>query len=185
MTAERANTFQVRFAGEAGQGVILAGVTLAEAAMKDRRRVAQSARYGAAVRGGEATADVVISDSAIDYPHVEAPDYLVALSQPTYDRFAPLQAEGTLIVHDPFFVRPAEQAGRRQLAVAATDEAIRRFGKGTSANLIILGFLCEATRVVSWESLVAAVGEGFAPRYRDPNLEALAMGRLAAAKVAR
>jgi hypothetical protein len=39
--------------------------------------------------------------------------------------------------------------------------------------------------VVSWESLVAAVGEGFAPRYRDPNLEALAMGRLAAAEVAR
>ena len=171
------NNAQLRIGGEAGQGVILAGVILAQAAMNDGRRVAQSARYGAAVRGGEATADIVISDEAIDYPHVEEPDNLVVLSQPTYDRFVPGQRPGTTVFYDPFFITPAEPPqGVRQIEIAATDRAIKHFGKGTTANLILLGFICGSTSIVSKESLESAVEDGVSARFRKANLEALAMG---------
>jgi 2-oxoglutarate ferredoxin oxidoreductase subunit gamma len=175
-------TVQVRLGGEAGQGVILAGVILAQAAMNDRRRVAQSARYGAAMRGGDATVDVVISDEPIDYPHVEAADYLVVMSQPTYESLVPKRGEGALVFYDPFFVAPREGAAERQIPIEATDTAIKRFGKATAANLVVLGFLAGATGVVSWASLVAAVEAETPPRSRSANLDALAIGRELAAR---
>lgn len=171
---------QVRIGGEAGQGVILAGVILAQAAMGDGRKVAQSARYGAAVRGGEATADLVISDTPIDYPHVEIPDILVVFSQQTYDRFAPAKTEDTRVFYDPFFVTPSKSAGGSLWEISATEMAIDGFGKSTSSNLIALGFITKLTEVVSEKSLISAIEQNLSSRYRAASLEALAMGKKAA-----
>lgn len=181
MTGKKKGTMQIRIGGEAGQGVILAGVILAQAAMRDGRQVAQSARYGAAMRGGDATVDIVIADGPIDYPHVEAADHLVVMSQPTYEALVPKRAEGGVVYYDPFFVKPREGFAPVQHAIPATEEAVRRFGKATAANQIVLGFLFAASKAVTWRSLVAAVEEE-APRFRASNLEALELGRgLAAA----
>ena len=176
-----AKTMQIRIGGEAGQGVILAGVILAQAAMNDRRQVAQSARYGAAVRGGDATVDVVISDEPIDYPHVEAADVLVVLSQPTYEALVPKRGEGALVCYDPFFVKPRDGFAERQIPIEATETAIGKFGKATAANLVVLGFVVGASGAVSWASLVAAVEAEAPPKFRQANLEALAIGRELAA----
>jgi 2-oxoglutarate ferredoxin oxidoreductase subunit gamma len=178
-----AGTVQIRIGGEAGQGVILAGVILAQAATNDGRQVAQSARYGAAMRGGDATVDVVISDAPIDYPHVEAADHLVVMSQPTYESLVPKRAPGGAVYFDPFFVRPRDGFADRQLPIPATDAAIKRFGKATAANQVVLGFLCAATGAVSWDSLVAAVAAE-SPRFRATNVEALEIGRALAAAAA-
>ena len=172
---------EIRFGGEAGQGVILSGVMLAETAAEDGRMVAQSARYGAAVRGGEATANVVISDKLIEYPHVEEPDYLVVSSQQTYDKFAPAQAPSTLVIYDPFFVKPKELPGICQLSIAATDAAIKEFGKATGANMIVLSALATLTNVISQESLQAVIEKGPAKRFREANMKALELGRRMAA----
>jgi 2-oxoglutarate ferredoxin oxidoreductase subunit gamma len=174
-------TMQIRIGGEAGQGVILAGVILAQAAMNDERQVAQSARYGAAMRGGDATVDVVISDEPIDYPHVEAADHLVVMSQPTYEALVPKRAEGGAVYYDPFFVVPRDGFAERQIPIDATEAAIKRFGKATAANQIVLGFLNAASGAVTWESLVAAI-EAESPKFRATNLEALELGRALAAK---
>ncbi len=171
---------QVRIGGEAGQGVVLAGVVLAQAAMGDGRKVAQSARYGAAVRGGEATADLVISDTPIDYPHVETPDILVVFSQQTYDRFAPSGNEDTRVFYDPFFVTPSKTAGGSLWEISATEKAIERFGKSTSSNLIALGFIAKLTEVVSEKSLIAAIEQNLSPKHRAAGLEAIQLGKKAA-----
>lgn len=174
---------QVRLGGEAGQGVILAGVMLAEVAAFDNKEVGQSARYGAAVRGGEATADVVIADKPIDFPHVEAPDYLVVFSQQTYDKYAPMQAPGTLIIYDPFFVEAKPLPDVRQVGIAATDAAIKKFGKSTGANVISLAALISLTGVVTSESLLAYIGSNPDKRFSMKNLESVAIGENLAAKI--
>jgi len=168
---------QIRIGGEAGQGVILTGVVLAQAAMAEQRQVAQSARYGAAMRGGDATADVVIASEPIDCPHVETPDFLVVLSQPTYDRMATVQPAGTLVIYDPFFVEPGSINGVRQVPIEATERAIAEFGKGTGANLIIAGALAELSGAVAHESLIAAVEQGLSARFAKTNLRALEIGK--------
>lgn len=173
---------QIRIGGEAGQGVILSGVILAEAATGDGKFVAQSARYGAAVRGGEATADVIVADGPIDFPHVERPDQLVALSQPVWNRLAPAQAAGTLVIYDPFFVQPDNPpAGIRLVRIPATERAIAEFGKATAANLIVLGALVELGGAVSRESLEHAAAGSLSPKFREANRKALALGRELAA----
>lgn len=177
----RGGTAQIRIGGEAGQGVILAGVMLAETAAEDGLEVAQSARYGAAVRGGVATADIVVSDEEIDFPHVEEPDFLVVLSQETYDSLATVQKEGTLVIYDPFFVKPKDLPGITQVAVPATDGALKEFGKATGANLISLSALSALTGVISEASLLAVVEQGPAKKFLASNLKALALGKKMAA----
>ena len=68
---------EVVIAGFGGQGVILAGKLLAQAAMRAGREVTYMPAYGAEVRGGTANCMVVISDRQIACPVVSAPNSLV------------------------------------------------------------------------------------------------------------
>lgn len=168
---------EVRIAGEAGQGVLLSGQMLAEIASEDGYEVAQSARYGAAVRGGEAMADIIVSGHAIDFPHVERPHYLVTLSQPTYDRLASAQEDGTLLIYDPFFVKPQEMPRLRQKCIPATDIAMRELGRATGANVVALSALIALTDIVSERASLAVLDRTENPRFRTANRKAWELGQ--------
>ena len=72
---------EIRIAGFGGQGVILAGIVLGKAAsLYDGLYAVQTQSYGPEARGGASRAEVVISDEEIDYPKVQSPDILVAMS---------------------------------------------------------------------------------------------------------
>ena len=74
--------YEIRLAGSGGQGLILAGVILAEAAgIYDGKFVCQTQSYGPEARGGASKAEVVISDEEIDYPKAIRPDVLLAMNQ--------------------------------------------------------------------------------------------------------
>jgi 2-oxoglutarate ferredoxin oxidoreductase subunit gamma len=89
--------YEVRLAGEGGQGLILAGVILAEAAAAtEGTYVAQTQSYGPEARGGASRSEVVISDHEIDYPRVVEADLLLAMSQEAYDRFGAELKQGLL-----------------------------------------------------------------------------------------
>jgi 2-oxoglutarate ferredoxin oxidoreductase subunit gamma len=61
--------YELRFSGSGGQGMILAGIIMAEAAcIYDEKNAVQSQSYGPESRGGASKAEVVISDGPIDYP---------------------------------------------------------------------------------------------------------------------
>jgi 2-oxoglutarate ferredoxin oxidoreductase subunit gamma len=176
-SATSGGTHQVLIAGEAGQGVVLQGIILAEAAVAAGAWVAQSARYGAAMRGGEATSDVVISNQPLDFPEVEEPDYVVAISQITYDKFVVKRGTAKVVVYDPFFVKPADLEGVKQIKIPATDSALKTFGDSQASNLIILSALAEVTGLVSMGDMIAAIDRNLAPRFRDTNIRALEMGK--------
>jgi len=87
---------QVRICGFGGQGVVLAGVILGEAAVLDGKWAAGASSYGAQARGGYARSDLVISDRPIVYPRVMEADLLVAMAQSAYDRYSTELAQGAL-----------------------------------------------------------------------------------------
>ena len=178
---DNSGTVEVLFGGEAGQGVILCGVMLAQTASEDGSVVAQAARYGAAVRGGEATAGVVISNEMIEFPHVEEPSYLIVSSQQTYDKFTARQEKGTLVIYDPFFVKPRKLDGIRQVSIPATEAAIKEFGKATGANVIYLSALASLTGVVSIDALKRVIQTSLSKKFLEPNMKALAIGQKMAA----
>ena len=95
-----AKRYEICLSGSGGQGLILAGIILAEAAgVYEGKHVAQSQSYGPEARGGASKAEVIISDGEIDYPMATRLDLLLAMNQKSSDSFYfDLKPEGTLVV---------------------------------------------------------------------------------------
>jgi len=167
--------------GSGGQGLITAGIILAEAAgVHEGRKVIQTQSYGPEARGGSSRSDVIISDTPIHHTEVEHPDVLVCLSQPACTRYSKdLKPGGTLII-DPLYVKEIPVSGVKVIPVEATRIATE-LGKVVVANVVTLGAVIAATGCVSRTALEAAV-LGRAPRGTEElNRKALAAGFEAAA----
>ncbi|HNT53007.1 MAG TPA: 2-oxoacid:acceptor oxidoreductase family protein, partial [Candidatus Syntrophosphaera sp.] len=91
--------YEIRLSGSGGQGLILAGIILARAAVLDKRRVTQTQSYGPESRGGSSRADVIISDREIHFPEATNFDCLLALTQEACDKYLfDLRENGILII---------------------------------------------------------------------------------------
>ncbi len=134
-----AGCYEIRLSGSGGQGLILAAVILAEAAVSRGKEVVQSQSYGPEARGGASQAAVIISDDEIDYPEVEAADLTLCLSQPAFDKFAPQTRPGGLVLYDSGLVVPGSFAGARLIGLPFTQTARRRAGTPMAANVVSLG----------------------------------------------
>lgn len=167
--------FEIRLAGEGGQGMILAGIILAEAAaVFGGKNAVQTQSYGPEARGGASKAEVVISSGEIHFPEVISADVLVALSQEACDRYASnLKKDGLLIVDRDHVgripVTSAIRAPITALAQAAT-------GREITANVVALGLLVGLTGVVSREAIEAAVSARAPKGTEQMNIAALNAG---------
>jgi 2-oxoglutarate ferredoxin oxidoreductase subunit gamma len=166
---------EVRLAGSGGQGLILAGLILAEAAgIHEGRHVCQTQSYGPEARGGASKSEVVLSDAEIDYPKAVKPDILLCLNQKACDAYIFDVKPGGAIVVDSGLVRyiPVSQA----VAIPFTRIAREQVGKTAAANIVALGALAALTGVVSLESLEAAVLARVPKGTEELNKKALAAG---------
>ena len=165
---------EVRLGGTGGQGVILAGILLAEAAIRDGKNAAQTQSYGPEARGGASRSEVVISDGEIHYPKVIQADITLCMSQEACDRYGrQVRPDGLLILDSDHVTRaPTTRAVRVPLTRLAREVA----GREIAANVVGLGLLAGITGIVSRNGLEAAV-RNRAPRgTSDVNLRALAAG---------
>jgi len=80
-------TTEILLAGFGGQGVLFAGKILAYCGLMDSKELSWLPSYGPEMRGGTANCSVCISDQPIGSPLVLAPDILIAMNQPSYDKF--------------------------------------------------------------------------------------------------
>jgi 2-oxoglutarate ferredoxin oxidoreductase subunit gamma len=172
---------EVRLAGTGGQGVILAGVLLAEAAVRDGLNAVQTQSYGPEARGGASRSEVIISDEEIDYPKVIEADIMLCWSQEACDRYSGrLRKDGLLIVDEDFVRRtPTTRAAR----VSMTKLAEQETGGRLAANVVGLGVLAGLTKVVSRKSLEEAVRARAPKGTTEMNLKALAAGYQAADQI--
>jgi len=175
--------YEIRLAGSGGQGLILAGVILAEAAsLHDGKFVCQTQSYGSAARGGASMAEVVISDVEIDYPKALHPDVLLAMNQQSLEAYVfDLQPGGLLLV-DATLVREIPDH-HRVFAIPFTEIAREQVGQVMTANLVALGALAALTNAVTLESLETAVLGRVPPGTAELNKKALAAGAEAAAQL--
>jgi 2-oxoglutarate ferredoxin oxidoreductase subunit gamma len=174
---------EIRLAGTGGQGVILAGILLAEAAVRDGRNVAQTQSYGPEARGGASRSEVVIADGEIDYPKVLKPNVTLCMSQEACDRYGRQSVKGGLLILDEDHVARAPTT--RAVTLPLTTLARREAGHEVAANVVALGLLAGLTGVVSREALEEAV-RARAPRGTTQiNLRALSTGYEAAERLKR
>ena len=100
------NKQELRLAGSGGQGVILATVILAEAAILSGKHTAQSQAYGPEARGGSCKAETLISDGPIGFTKVQNPTFLMALTQKSFDQYGPEVDEDCLVMIDSTLTPP-------------------------------------------------------------------------------
>jgi len=170
------NIRQVVICGYGGQGIVLAGTILGQAAFNDGKWVGGTNSYGAAARGGTCRADLVISDQPISYPYVIEADIMVAMFQTAYDKYIGQVREGGIVVYDDHFVSPREVASLKQVPVSATRTAIEELKNEIVANMVMLGAAVEITGLVTKDALRSAIAETVAERLRELDLKAVAAG---------
>ena len=166
---------QVRFSGAGGQGLITAGVILAEAAMLDGLNVVQTQTYGPEARLGSSRAEVIISKGTIAYPEVTVPDVLLCLSDESARKFATKVGPDSTVILDSSNIGPEVKAGGRVLRLAITDAAIKA-GSKVVANTVGLWAMNTLAPVVSADALRRAILSRVPAKFRELNERAIGAG---------
>lgn len=166
---------EIRLSGSGGQGLILAGLILAEAAaIYEGKNAVQTQSYGPEARGGASKSEVIISNSEILYPKTTRLDYLLALNQESCDKYAhDLKDDGLLLV-DTDAVEHVPPVKSISLPLVRT--AREKIGRVMTTNIISLGALVGISHVVSPKALEKAVLKRVPRGTEQLNLKALELG---------
>lgn len=144
-------------AGFGGQGVLFAGKVIATAGLIEDRELSWLPSYGPEMRGGTANCSVSLSDEPIGSPLVLEPNMLVAMNQPSYDKFIDTVEPGGFVVVDSTLVLNMKMRDDVTIcAIPATEMAENAGLKGLS-NIILTGKLWALTQFCQRETLDAAI----------------------------
>lgn len=153
------------FAGFGGQGVLSMGMTLSYAGMLEGKEITWMPSYGPEMRGGTANAMVILSDTKISSPIVTTFDTVVALNQPSVDKFEKAVRPGGLLVYETAAViHPPTRTDIQILPIPASEEAVR-MKNSKIMNMIVLGALLARTQVVEIASVLKALRQVLPERY--------------------
>jgi 2-oxoglutarate ferredoxin oxidoreductase subunit gamma len=169
---------EVKLAGFGGQGIILAGHIIGQAAVLfDQKNAVLTQSYGPESRGGACSADLVISEEEILYPLVIKPQVMVVMSQEAYDRYASELAEGGMLLVDADLASgKARRSKKRHLfAIPATRQA-EEIGRRIVANIVMLGSFTALTGAISAEAMKRSILSSVPKGTEDLNLQAFERG---------
>lgn len=174
---------EIRIAGFGGQGIILAGIVIGKAAaLYDGLYAVQTQSYGPEARGGASRTELVLSDEEIDFPKVQSPDILVAMSHEALIKYLDdLKDGGTLIV-DPDLILEAEilpfveEHNINLYRAPATRTAQEEIGLGIVANIVMIGAITGITKVITEDAARKAVADSVPPGTEKKNFSAFEAG---------
>jgi 2-oxoglutarate ferredoxin oxidoreductase subunit gamma len=170
---------EVQFAGFGGQGIMLMGQILAQAAMQAGFEVVWIPSYGPEMRGGTAYCTVVISDRPIGSPIIRNPKHLVAMNRPSLEKFAATVKPGGVIFINSSII--SIEAGRDDVDVLKVPiiEIAKDLGNVKAANIVALAAFVVRSKIVDFDLLRESVKEKFAEKEKliPINMKALEEGR--------
>ncbi len=167
-----------KISGFGGQGVMSMGLTLAQAAYKARRYVSFYPTYGPEQRGGTSDCTVVISGETISLPVANSLDLLVALNEPSLEKFSHQVKKGGTILYNSDLGEYEGPKGVNTISVPALRIA-KKFGMVKALNTVMLGVVMAMTSTgLSREDFRHAIQYTFAkkPKLADLNLDILEAG---------
>jgi 2-oxoglutarate ferredoxin oxidoreductase subunit gamma len=168
---------EFRLSGSGGQGLILAGKILAEAAaIYDDKNATQSQSYGPDARGGSSRSEIIVSDEEIDYPKAVNIDLLLAFTQEACDKYKKDVKDNGIVLVDSGYVTNVPKGNFKVYSVPITDIAEKNVGKALVANIVALGMITELTKVVSKEAVESAIRSRVPKGTEDLNLKAFTVG---------
>lgn len=156
---QKKDTLEIRLSGTGGQGMILAGIILGEAAaIYDDLHALQSQSYGPEARGGASKSEVIISEKDIDYPRVTKPDLLLALSQSACDTYSKDLNKDSILLVDSIHVKKMPADAEYKIYRIPFCKISREVtGREITTNIVALGAVNEILKAVSHEALEKAL----------------------------
>lgn len=158
----------VFISGFGGQGILLAGQLLAEAAMEKGLNVTFFPSYGVEMRGGTARCTVVISDQEIGSPIVDSPQCVIAMNQPSLLRFQGVVSEGGLLIVNSSLARMEDvtRNGIRIFNVPMSELAIE-LGNARLTNMVALGAYAHLSGAIDPDELGQALSSVISTRNQE------------------
>lgn len=164
------NDLNILLAGFGGQGVLFAGKFIAYAGLLENREVSWLPSYGPEMRGGTANCSVCLSDNPIGSPLVLSPHALVAMNQPSLDKFQHSVVPGGIIVADSTLIQRIPDTGKVRICALPATAMAEEAGFKKLANIILAGKLFAETSFCKEETLWKAI-EACVPSHKTAMLK--------------
>ncbi|MDX9701832.1 MAG: 2-oxoacid:acceptor oxidoreductase family protein [Candidatus Auribacterota bacterium] len=164
-----------RIAGIGGQGIVLAGYILGNAATIYEKKYALFTRqYGPEARGANCYSSVIVSDQPILYPIICSPSIYICMSKKAFDADNACTVTPETIICTDKNVDISVCSSRRY-SVAADLEA-RHIGSRMVANMVMLGYVTALTGLIRKESMIESIHSAVEQQYLPLNLAAFNRG---------
>ena len=164
---------EIVLAGSGGQGLVLTGIVLAEAALAEGRKVVQTQSYGIATRGGLSLAEVIVDDEEILFQQVRTPDCVLALTEDALRRYEAWAGRGVPVLYDSTLAK--ERSGAHLHAYPFTRLA-SELGNEASVNILALGAVAAHTGIVAVATLEQLIRARFRGAVAEDNVRMLRAG---------
>ena len=169
----------IRISGFGGQGIISAGILLAQAGMIENKHVSWFPAYGAEMRGGTANCSVVVSSDEVASPIVARPDTVIVMNEPSLAKFEPMLKPGGLLIINSSLVNSKPQRSDIRVAYVACNKIAEEIGTTKIANMVALGAFMGLTGALGVEAISKALPKVFKrakPELLELNVQALKKG---------
>ena len=169
----------IRIAGFGGQGVVSAGILLAQAGVENKLNASWLPSYGPEMRGGTANCSVVVSDGEVYTPIVSVPDTVIVMNEPSLPKFEPMLKKGGLLILNSSLVNSRPMRKDIQVLCVPCNQIAEKVGMARVANLVALGAFIKATGAVTLESVAHAMKKVYKrakPEMLELNQKALQAG---------
>lgn len=169
----------IGISGFGGQGIISAGILLAQAGMIENKHVSWFPAYGAEMRGGTANCSVVVSSDEVASPIVARPDTVIVMNEPSLAKFEPMLKPGGLLIINSSLVNSKPQRSDIRVAYVACNKIAEEIGTTKIANMVALGAFMGLTGALGVEAISKALPKVFKrakPELLELNVQALKKG---------
>ncbi len=163
----------LKISGFGGQGVLFLGALLAEAGMREDLQVSWIPSYGPEIRGGTAHCHVRLSAKSIASPIIHRPSVVIALNEPSAERFSPELLPGGLLLLNSSMVKKVPPRSDITILWVPATQAANDIGNPKVANIVMLGAYLQESRLLNPDSVLAALAD------RGMRSELLKLNRLA------
>ena len=168
---------ELLLSGIGGQGVITAGETLCDAAIKAGYNVTFVPFYGQEKRGGRTMCNIVISDG-MESPIISEANVMLIMDERSLKDYQDIvDPNGTLIINSSMVdTEPTSKCA--SVKKVPFNEIAQDLGNPKTANVVALGYVAKLLPMVPYDAIAAEVEKSFEkkPKLIPINLEALRKG---------
>lgn len=155
---------EIMIAGFGGQGVLAAGVLLANAGLKAELCSSWLPSYGATMRGGTANCFVKIDRDEIGSPYIDEADILIVFNEPSLVKFQDrVKPGGYIFINSSLIHRKEMRTDVNVVYVPVTDMAMEQ-GNVKVANVLMIGAVLARTQLLELDAADASLEDYFSAK---------------------